>query len=176
MDQDKPARLKRRTLVAGVAWATPAVMTVSAAPAHALSGVCIPKVTETSTNWVVDNAAFPGCELTCHRDVVLKFTLAGGCTQRVKIEVQPISGRAYWCAWGGTGIVSTTLTGSDSASLPTVGQNQGGCSHTAYPSVNDGIHVNPCGSGAHIQYRFTIGTQPPGAWQTFTAASITSCP
>lgn len=147
-------------------FATPA----PALAASRIESLCKPQVEEASANWNVDGVKFRNCDSSsCHKDLMLKFTLSSLCTAAVSVEVQPIDGAAVWCAWTGTQIASKTLTAGGSVTFPTAGDNYGSCTHTAYESPNDGIHINPCSAGPHVQYRFTIaGVQ--GEWIKITVA------
>lgn len=175
--QEPRKGLSRRTVVKGAAWATPAVVMASAAPSMAASVIpCVPQVTDHSSDWVVDNAQYGTCNCRSHRDIVLRFDIASCPGASVTIEVQPVSGKAVWCAWTGNQVASKTVAANTNGSLlfPAVGDNYGSCAHTAYVSVNDGIHTNPCATG-QIQWRYTIQGQPTSAWHLFTAPSIPGC-
>ncbi len=168
--------ISRRRLALGVAWATPTVLYATSAPALAASTIealCKPRVEEASADWDVDGVTFSGCKrYACHKDVQLQFTLSSQCTATVVVEVQPIAGAAVWCAWSGTQIASKTLTAGGSVTFPAPGDNYGSCTHTAYPSANDGIHINPCFEGPQVKYRFTIaGVQ--GLWTSLTISPPT---
>lgn len=157
--------VSRRTLVAGVAWATPAVALASAAPAVAASlPPCVSSVTNTSLNWVVDGAAFTGCgTYACHRDVRLEFAITS-CASAVQVRVQPVAGKATWCyisGYTGTSVMTKTVpanTGPVNLEFPATGDSIDGCSIIAHTNsaVNDGIHVNGCQSN-QIKYWIKVG-------------------
>lgn len=169
--------LSRRTVVKGAAWATPAVMLASAAPAMAVSVVpCVPQFTNASSSWVVDNAQYGSCNCASHRDIVMRFDVHSCPAGAVDIEVEPVSGKAVWCAWTGTQTATKQVAANSTATVlfPAVGDNFGSCTHTAYSSVNDGIHTNPCETG-QIRWRYRIGAGAFSAWTYFTAPSISGC-
>lgn len=137
---------------------------------------CVPQLTNASTDWVVDNAQYGTCNCGSHRDIVLRFDIHSCPGASVTVEVQPVSGKAVWCAWTGNQIASKTVAANTTQTLlfPAVNDNYGSCTHTAYVSVNDGIHTNPCAT-QQIQWRYTIQGQSASAWQFFTAPGISGC-
>jgi len=179
------AMIQRAAAAGAVAWAAPVIVDSMASPAGALTlPPCISSITNVSQNWVVDNVEYPGCGLDCHRDIRLAFTVTS-CDQDVYIGLTPISGRAQWCAWTNktyeqVKMVPANTTGvlifpNDGDVIP----NPSGCTivpHTP-TAVDDGIHVNPCSSGPHIQWRVKYGAS--GTWSAytgFTAPALTNCP
>lgn len=156
-------RIPRRTLAKGAAWAVPVVATVAAAPAYAAKSgetlpPCLSKISNDSVNWIVDDAIYTGCTKYCdHRDVRLTFHIAA-CDKPVTIRVSNVQGNSQWCAWsGGIGTLTKTVAANTAGTLtfPNTGDTivgNGGCKITAYPSVNDGMHINPCTDGPYFMY------------------------
>lgn len=208
-DESGPRKISRRKVVVGAAWAVPVIMVATASPAAAVTlPPCVQDVTDTATGWIVEDAQYPGCSSPCHRDVVLAFTVK--CEGKVDVKVQPISGRAMWCINGDTTAVTKQANGAGTVlTFPVPGDViSGSCTMTdhyngtpapgncdtywlqncgpgfSWPQhcVNDGIHVNPCGSGAHINYYIRTYTgSTPNAWQGpfgWTASGVTcvTCP
>jgi len=167
-------RLIQRSAVVGVgAWTAPAILDRLVSPAGALTlPPCVPSFSSGSSEWSVDGVAYPGCgSYSYHRDLQLNFTVAT-CTDAVTVKVKPMdttdgpdfTDKGRWCWTGSTSAIQAEITHVFAANLPTttwttpfVGSTEGGCTHTAYPSVDDGIHVNLCTTN-EVRFTYQIGT------------------
>lgn len=163
--------VSRRTVVKGAAWAAPVIAVAAAAPVAAASiPPCIVGLTNDSQNWVVDNARYEEPGHTCrtyreHRDVRLRFHVAA-CDTPVTIQVRNVPGNSTWCGWNSVQLyLLKTIAANQAGDLvfPSTGDRPGtitngysaqSCDITAYESVNDGLHINPCApNGPYFQYR-----------------------
>lgn len=159
--------IKGAAVAGAAAWTAPVIIDSVISPAAAASlPPCVPQFSTVSDQWEVDNAQYPGCNTyTYHRDLQLTFTV-GSCADTVVVTVTPVASpdKARWCWSGGTPHETITKTFSASPSTqtwttPVSGSTEGGCTHTAPISVNDGIHVNLCQT-QQVQFTYKIGAQP----------------
>lgn len=184
--------ISRRTVARGVAWATPAIVVVGAAPVAAASTTlppCIAGIANTSIEWAVDNVRYdaPNCS-TCasHMDARLKITISPCQYRRVQVRVTSISGNSKWC-WTGTSdwltktaniseslvvtypnqVLTTGGTSNDGLYFPAystdgVRDDLGSCLGDTYVGTNDGMHINPCSSGPYFRYQTRYSEQTTG--------------
>jgi len=166
-------RLIQRAAVAGVAaWTAPVILESMASPAGAVTlPPCVPSFSSGSNEWAVDGVAYPGCNTySYHRDLQLNFTVAT-CADAVTVKVKPMDttdgpdfrDKGRWCWTGSSSAIHAEITHVFAANQPTTtwttpvnGSTEGGCTHTSYPSVDDGIHVNLCDAN-QVRYTYQIG-------------------
>ena len=161
-------RIIRNAALAGMAaWTAPVILDSIASPAAAATPPpCVPQFSTVSDQWDVDDVPYPGCSMyDYHRDLQLTFTV-GSCTDLVVVTVTPQTpgagtDKARWCWSGGSPHATVTHNFAASTSVqtwttPTAGSTEGGCTHTAPISVDDGIHLNLCQT-QQVQYTYKIG-------------------